>query len=85
MNPDGNYLRLDMAKLTDEILPMRIGKAFHAVSLDELRVDFTPSLWRPGQECVTQRIFPGAHAHVGGGYPANESGLSDGALVWMKR
>jgi hypothetical protein len=30
-------------------------------------------------------LFPGAHADVGGGYPArgNECGLSDGALQWM--
>jgi hypothetical protein len=34
---------------------------------------------------VTQLVFPGAHADVGGGYPTQnrESGLSDGALLWM--
>jgi hypothetical protein len=55
---------------------------FHAVSIDEQRVDFTPTLWEDDDR-VTQVLFAGAHADVGGGYPAKESGLSDCSLQWM--
>ncbi len=59
-------------------------KGFHAVALDERHNDFMPTLWEPSAN-VTQRLFPGAHSDVGGGYPTahDESGLSDGALKWM--
>jgi hypothetical protein len=32
-------------------------------------------------------VFPGCHSDVGGGFPiaGGESGLSDGALVWMTK
>jgi hypothetical protein len=61
----------------------RIKNIYHAVSLDERRDNFSPVLWRPSKN-VTQRLFPGAHADVGGGYPLGaESGLSDGPYKWM--
>jgi hypothetical protein len=51
--------------------------------VDEARQDFDPTLWEPDPRIV-QVLFPGAHADVGGGYPAGaESGLSDGAFAWM--
>lgn len=55
----------------------------HAVALDEFRGPFCPTLWSepaPGQD-VKQVWFPGDHGDVGGGHP--ETGLSDGALMWM--
>jgi len=54
----------------------------HAVSVDEQRSNFTPTLWDPDDRIV-QVLFPGAHADVGGGYPDSESGLSDGGLQWV--
>ena len=59
----------------------------HAVSLDEKRAIFSPTLWNDRDEGpTTQVIFSGAHADVGGGYSIknNESGLSDITFVWMK-
>jgi hypothetical protein len=57
--------------------------ARHAVALDEQRADFMPTLWtniqRPSK--VKQMWFPGVHCDVGGGYA--QTGLSDGALLWM--
>jgi uncharacterized protein (DUF2235 family) len=63
-----------------------IGRAFHAVAVDEIREPFgvtpmQPSLEREAGQ-VLQVWFPGEHGCVGGG--ARETrGLSDGALAWM--
>jgi len=75
---------VDAFQFADMKLSPKVSKGFHAVALDERRNDFTPTLW-DGAPNVTQVLFPGAHADIGGGYPmANgESGLSDGALLWM--
>ena len=81
----GEDTRLDAFRFADLDLDPRVGRGFHALSLDEERADFTPTPWNP-RGGVTQALFPGAHADVGGGYPmaGGESGLSDGALVWMQ-
>ena len=75
---------VDAFKFADTQLSLKVTRGFHAVALDEQRNDFTPTLWDPAPS-VTQVLFPGAHADVGGGYPMSnkESGLSDGALQWM--
>ena len=75
---------VDAFKFADTKLSPKVMRGFHAVALDERRNDFTPTLWDPAPS-VSQVLFPGAHADVGGGYPMtnNESGLSDGALKWM--
>jgi len=60
-----------------------IPHARHALALDERSRPFTPTLWSepaPGQD-VKQVWFPGSHQDVGGGHV--ETGLSDGALLWM--
>lgn len=58
--------------------------AFHAVSIDEKRREFQPTLWTsppaPGQ-ILEQVWFCGVHGDVGGGYPECE--LSDITLHWM--
>jgi hypothetical protein len=67
----------------DVRLNPHIPHARHAVSLDEMRSPFRPTLWRdvaPHQD-VKQVWFPGDHCDVGGGH--RERGLSDGALDWM--
>ena len=61
-----------------------IRHARHAVSIDENREDFEPTLWsdKPGLD-LQQVWFAGVHSDVGGGY--RERGLSDCACQWMIR
>jgi Uncharacterized alpha/beta hydrolase domain (DUF2235) len=58
--------------------------AYHAISIDERRKAFPPTLWVsdnvPGQ-ILEQVWFSGCHSGVGGGYP--NSGRSDITLKWM--
>jgi uncharacterized protein (DUF2235 family) len=76
--------RADAFRFTNTRLSSKVEKGFHAVALDEQRLDFTPTLWDKTAN-VVQMVFPGAHADVGGGYATvgNESGLSDVSLGWM--
>lgn len=58
--------------------------AYHAVSIDERRREFQPSLWTnvPAQGQTMEQVwFAGVHSDVGGGYA--ENGLSDITLSWM--
>ena len=75
-------VRLDVFQFCDTKLNAHVGNGFHAVAVDEQRVDFTPTLW-DARDGVVQVLFPGAHSDVGGGNPVAESGLSDGPLAWM--
>ncbi|HEY4079292.1 MAG TPA: DUF2235 domain-containing protein [Burkholderiaceae bacterium] len=75
---------IEALRFTDTQLSNKVGNGYHAVSLDERRGDFTPTLWIEDRPGIRQRLFPGAHADVGGGYPEGaESGLSGGSLAWM--
>src|SRR3954447_8991157 len=67
----------------DVVLNPHIAHARHAVSIDEMRGPFRPTLWRdiPAGQDVRQVWFPGDHGDVGGGH--RQKGLSDGALDWM--
>ncbi|WP_448628538.1 DUF2235 domain-containing protein [Geodermatophilus sp. URMC 64] len=69
----------------DVVLDPHIAHGRHAVSLDEMRGPFRPTLWRdiPPDQDVRQVWFPGDHSDVGGGHA--DTGLSDGALDWMMR
>ncbi len=80
----GDNTRVDAFKFADTNLSAKVRRGLHAVAVDEKRVDFMPTLW-DAAENVTQVLFPGAHSDVGGGYPTKngESGLSNGALMWM--
>jgi uncharacterized protein (DUF2235 family) len=73
--------RIDLFRFADCKLNPRVRQGFHAVSIDERRADFTPTLWDEPAPNVSQVWFSGSHADVGGGYP--QSGLSDIALEWM--
>lgn len=60
----------------------------HALSIDEPRGPFSPTLWtmQPGEhlpygQTIEQVWFPGCHANVGGGY--KDHALSDISLLWM--
>ncbi|MES3020570.1 MAG: DUF2235 domain-containing protein [Pseudomonadota bacterium] len=80
----GEDRRVGALRFADTRLSPKVAHAFQAIAIDELRVDFQPTLW-DHEERIEQALFPGAHADVGGGYPRrdNESCLSDGALEWM--
>ncbi len=75
---------LPRSKLDGELSP-QIQHAFHAVSIDEVRFQFPPNLFKKNphtEEQTRQEVwFAGVHSDVGGSY--NESGLSDIALKWM--
>lgn len=79
-----NDARADVFHFANAHLNKKVEWGFHAVSLDEQRDDFSPSMWA-NRKNVVQVLFPGAHADVGGGYTGKggESGLSNGALLWM--
>jgi uncharacterized protein (DUF2235 family) len=68
----------------DTQLSSRVRHAYHALSIDEERLPFRPTLWTgtpaPGQT-VEQVWFAGVHSEVGGG--SRDSGLSDIALLYM--
>lgn len=76
--------RPDLFQFVDKTLHPNVALGFHAIAADEERSDFTPTLWN-ARTGITQTLFPGAHADVGGGYPINarQTGLSNGALLWM--
>jgi uncharacterized protein (DUF2235 family) len=78
---------LDVFQFADLNLPPAVRTGLHAVATDEQRETFTPTFWNPDPR-VTQVLFPGAHADIGGGNntPAdgqNHDGLSDIALTWI--
>jgi uncharacterized protein (DUF2235 family) len=69
-------------------MPASVEVGLHALSIDEIRGPFRPSLWTTpkdselqGNQHIEQVWFAGSHADVGGGYPETE--LSDIALLWM--
>lgn len=63
----------------DNVLNTKVKFGLHAVSLDEMRLLFTPTLWEK-RDGIKQVLFVGSHADVGG---YREAGLSDCALRWM--
>jgi uncharacterized protein (DUF2235 family) len=68
----------------DTRLGADVRTALHAVSIDERRKPFEPTLWtgRPAPDQTVEQVwFAGVHSNVGGGYP--DAGLSDVALEWM--
>ncbi len=75
--------RVDAFQFADTALSRKVARGLHAVAVDEQRGDFTPTLWDDDPR-ITQMLFPGAHADVGGGYPAETDGcLADCSLEWM--
>ena len=70
----------------DTNLGDKVTHARHAVAMDELRHDFTPTLWtnldeRPDGTTGGQMWFAGVHGDVGGSY--FHRGLGDVTLEWM--
>ncbi|MCK7544812.1 DUF2235 domain-containing protein [Marinobacter bryozoorum] len=61
-----------------------INHARHAVSIDENRQDFEPTLWTPKDGIDLEQVwFAGVHTDVGGGYP--DRALGDHAGLWLAR
>jgi uncharacterized protein (DUF2235 family) len=77
----------------DTTLSKAVHNAYHAISIDERRKPFLPTLWvkkvaedgtvlePPEHQTVSQVWFAGVHSDVGGGYP--EASLSDIPLRWL--
>ncbi|KIK42593.1 hypothetical protein CY34DRAFT_83287 [Suillus luteus UH-Slu-Lm8-n1] len=88
------YATIDALRIKDTSLPATIDIALHALSLQENRKEFLPTLWSipegglSNKQTLKQATlmsmqvwFPGAHSDVGGGYKRRE--LQDIALFWM--
>jgi uncharacterized protein (DUF2235 family) len=80
----------DQAKygFLDTTLNPCIENAYHAVSIDERRSSFMPTLWtspdgtpRDNDAQLQQVWFPGVHCDVGGSYSENQ--LSNITMRWM--
>ena len=68
----------------DTKLSASVKAAYHAISIDERRKAFPPTLWvsdNVPDQILEQVWFSGCHSGVGGGCP--NSGLSDITLKWM--
>ncbi len=74
--------RFDVFHFTDTRLSDKVEHGFHAMAIDELRIDFPVTRWDARKQ-IEQAWFSGAHADVGGGYAEAESRFSDVALQWM--
>lgn len=75
--------RSERWRFHDTELGASVEIARHALALDELRANFTPTRWLTADDSrdVEELWFPGVHSNVGGGY--SDAGLSDTALAWM--
>lgn len=88
--PGHLFSDFDQAKygFLDTSLSTCIKNAYHAVSVDERRASFVPTLWtnsdgspRDNDAQLQQVWFPGVHCDVGGSY--SECELSNITLRWM--
>ncbi len=73
----------------DQKIGSIIKTARHALSIDELRKDFEPTIWQQDSEKkvdLQQVWFAGVHSDVGGSYAPDTNGftLSDIPMLWMK-
>lgn len=78
----------DQHRFYDNKLGSNVKIARHALSLDEKRDDFEPTIWKPNPKVDLKQVwFAGVHSDVGGGYPIDEDGttLSDIPMDWLKR
>jgi uncharacterized protein (DUF2235 family) len=78
-------LNMKFYEFHDTTLSTIVENAYHAIAIDEHRIDYDVCLWAPDappQQKLEQRWFIGAHCDVGGGYPDRR--LSDMTLRWMQ-
>ena len=72
----------------DKKLGSNVTTARHALSLDEIRDDFEPTIWEPNNNVDLRQVwFAGVHSDVGGGYKTDPDGttLADIPLLWLMR
>ncbi|MBB3189229.1 DUF2235 domain-containing protein [Halomonas cerina] len=72
----------------DRKIGSNIQVARHALSLDEQREDFEPTLWEPRRDVDLEQVwFAGVHSDVGGGYKPDKEGytLADIPLRWLAK
>ncbi len=79
----------------DHELNPHVAHAYHALSIDDERLQFLPTIWneptaaqthakqtgQPNPQRFEQTWFPGVHSDVGGGYADRD--LADVTLRWM--
>lgn len=83
------FLNKNKYAFHDTTLSKIVDHAYHAISIDEKRGNFEPTLWNKSPDAdkenpnqvLEQRWFAGVHSNIGGGY-ADEK-LSDITLHWM--
>jgi len=79
------WFRPEKYRFNDTTLSDNVLVARHALSIDEMRRSYAPTLWDETEGNANRDIkqvwFPGVHANVGGGYPIRD--LSDITLEWM--
>jgi uncharacterized protein (DUF2235 family) len=72
-------------RFEEQNLNPKVGRAYHALAIDDERHSFRPLLWNEKGEEDPERIqqvwFAGMHSDVGGGY--SNGGLSLHSLNWM--
>ncbi len=76
----------DKHRFYDNKLGSNVITARHALSLDERRDDFEPTIWKPNNNVDLKQVwFSGVHSDVGGGYKNDEDGsvLSDIPMMWL--
>ena len=76
----------DQHRFYDNKLGSNIITARHALSLDERRDDFEPTIWKPNDSVDLKQVwFAGVHSDVGGGYKKDPDGtiLSDIPMRWL--
>lgn len=56
LSPD-HSLRVDLLRFADTKLNSNVGRGFHAIAVDEERLDFSPTLWDPDPQRITQCFF----------------------------
>ncbi len=72
----------------DNKLGSNVKVARHALSLDEKRKDFEPTIWQKNENVDLKQVwFAGVHSDVGGSYDKDADGtvLSDIPLSWLMR
>ena len=70
----------------DRNIGSNIVTARHALSLDERRKDFEPTIWEPKPGVDLKQVwFAGVHADIGGSYKPDTDGsfLSDIPMMWL--
>ncbi|MCD2098448.1 DUF2235 domain-containing protein [Rhodococcus rhodochrous] len=84
--PGALFGRLDQKDygFLDTRLHRDVKAGYHALSLDERRRQFPPTLWEgpaADGQTIEQVWFAGVHCDVGGGFPTTS--LADISLAWM--